>query len=114
MIQHNTRESAIRREEFHAELRAWLDDSLEGTVGDPTAYGGPAWLWVRHGGSTFYLDAESGRDGVRSYLRMVEAEGGDPDWTVVEDADSGVERVGFGPRCEQIPGFLFYRDTRGR
>ena len=35
MLPQNTRESALRREEFHQTLQHWLDESFDNFVGDP-------------------------------------------------------------------------------
>ena len=109
MLQQNTRESAIRRNEFHEALQAWLDESLENCVGDPDSHGGLAWLWVRHGGDRFYLNADSTRAGIRRYMRLVEESGGDPRWTM-EGSTPGIrDRVAVSDRREVIEGFDFYR-----
>jgi hypothetical protein len=109
MLPQNTRESAIRREEFHEILRQWLDESLENSVGDPENHAGKAWLWVRHGGEHFYLNADSSRSGVRQYLHMVDASRGDPVWSTVEGIPGVRERVVVGRTQQIIDGFEFYR-----
>ncbi len=108
MVIQNTRESAVRREEFHTELRHWLNDSFETTIGDPETFGGKPWLWVRHGGDHFYLDADSSRDGVRRYLRIVDEQEGNPDWTMVPVEPGIRERVAIGRERETVIGFFFF------
>jgi len=113
MLPQNTRESALRREEFHETLRNWLDESFDNCVGDPDSHAGPAWLWVRHGGSHFYLDAGSTRAGVRRYLRVVADNGGDVRWFTQSQA--GIPfRVAVGPERQIIEGFAFYQQHRSR
>lgn len=107
-ILQNTRESAVRREEFHRLLKGWLDESLGRSIGDPEGHAGPAWLWVRHGGSRYYLSAHSTREGVRRYLELVEAGGGDPHWTPTDATPEVRERVAVGPEEETVEGFEFY------
>lgn len=109
MVPQNTRESAVRREQFHDALRDWLDESFENTVGDAQAFGGSAWLWVRHGGGHFYLNAESSRAGVRRYLQLVDSEDGNPEWTMSSQDNTDRARVAIGPKQEVIDGFSFYR-----
>jgi hypothetical protein len=114
MLPQNTRESAIRREEFHAVLQTWLDESLDNYVGDPGHHAGPAWLWVRHGGDHFYLNAETTRAGVRRYLRAVTESGGDPAWTMERSIAGVRERVAVGKDRQIIEGFEFYRHVPTR
>lgn len=114
MLQQNTRESAIRREDFHRALRTWLDESLDDRIGDPESHAGNAWLWVRHGGDHYYLNADTTRDGIRRYVRLVADDGGDPDWTM-KDSEEGVrERVAVGRDRRIIDGFEFYRHLPSR
>jgi hypothetical protein len=114
MLEQNTRESAVRREEFHEILRTWLDDSLDDVIGDPDNHAGQAWLWVRHGGDHFYLDGASNRAGVRSYVRLVEKAGGDPEWTIHRAEAGSRDRIAIGRDRTFIEGFDFYRHTPGR
>jgi type V secretory pathway adhesin AidA len=111
MLPQNTRESALRREEFHQTLRTWLDESFDDRVGDSDGHAGPAWLWVRHGGSHFHLNAGSTRTGVRQYLRVVAENGGDAHWST---QDGLLDRVAVGPDRQVIAGFDFYRYAAGR
>jgi hypothetical protein len=114
MLEQNTRESAIRREEFHTLLRTWLDDSLDDVVGDAESHAGGAWLWVRHGGDHFYLSAGTSRAGVRQYIRLVDEAEGDPEWAM-QNAPAGVrDRVAVGRSRQIIDGFEFYRHVPGR
>lgn len=114
MLQQNTRESALRREEFHDALKAWLDDSFDDRAGDPDSHAGMAWLWVRHGGEHYYLRSDSTRDGIRSYLRAVEESRGDPDWRTPSQADDFRDRVSVGRDGRVIDGFEFFRHVPAR
>lgn len=109
MLQQNTRESAVRREQFHELLRHWLDESLEERVGDSDSHAGTAWLWVRHGGDHFYLDAGSTRAGVRQYIHVVDASRGDPAWSTSSTAPDVRSRAAVGRNRQIIEGFDFYR-----
>ncbi len=114
MLPQNTRESAVRREEFHQALKTWLDDSLDDRIGEPESHAGLAWFWVRHGGDHFYLNADSSRTGIRRYLRMVTASAGDPVWSMRTFVPGIRDRVGVGPDAEVIDGFEFYRHVPTR
>jgi hypothetical protein len=114
MLPQNTRESALRREEFHDVLRSWLDDSLDQWVGDPQSHAGMAWIWVRHGGNHFYLNADSSRTGVRQYLHVVQQSSGDPDWSMPQSAAGIRDRVVVGRDHRIIEGFEFYRHVPTR
>jgi hypothetical protein len=114
MIKHNTRESAIRRDEFHEVLRAWLDESFDDQVGDAGNHAGPAWLWVRHGGEHYYLHASSTRSGIREYLRSVAEADREIDWQVPGSGSELRDRVTIGPTGHNIEGFEFYRHVPRR
>jgi hypothetical protein len=114
MLRQNTRESAVRREEFHNVLRAWLDESLEDRVGDSESHAGSAWLWVRHAGDHFYLKADSNRAGIREYIRVVEENRGDPEWSLQNTAPGVRDRVAVGRSRKVIDGFEFYRHLPAR
>ena len=109
MIRQNTRESAIRREEFHRVLQEWLDETFEQHVGDEDVHAGPAWLWVRHGGDHYYLHARSTRAGVREYLRIARSSNGDVQWNDQPDSSSLRARVTVGDDRRTIDGFEFFR-----
>jgi hypothetical protein len=109
MLPQNTRESAIRREEFHQLLQDWLDDSFDNRIGDPESHAGTAWLWVRHGGDHFYLNAGSTRAGIREYVNQVTGSRGDPEWSTPSQEAGVRERVAVGRSRRIIDGFEFYR-----
>ena len=107
-IRQNTRESAVRREEFHSLLRSWLEESFSSNVGDPESHAGPAWLWVRHGGKRYYLRSDSTRAGVARYIQMADESGGDPVWSTVASVPGVRDRVTVGSSGETIQGFEFF------
>ena len=114
MLRQNTRESALRREEFHEVLQAWLDDSFDDCIGDPRSHAGLAWIWVRHAGGHFYLNADSTRIGIRQYLHVVEENHGDPDWALQGSVPGIRDRVAVGDSHQVIEGFEFYRHVPDR
>jgi hypothetical protein len=109
VILHNTRESAIRRDEFHHVLQEWLDETFDTYAGEEDSHAGSAWLWVRHGGDHFYLDAGTTRDGVREYLRAVAGSAGETDWQTHDSGSDLCQRVTVGPQRTIIEGFEFFR-----
>jgi hypothetical protein len=114
MIMQNTRESAIPRDEFHLVLQEWLDETFDQCAGDAENHAGSAWLWVRHGGEHFYLDAAATRDGVREYLRAVSASTGEVEWQPTGSSSELRDRVTVGPARASIEGFEFYRHVPRR
>lgn len=114
MMPQNTRESALRREEFHEVLRHWLDESFDDRTGDPDSHAGQAWLWVRHGGDHFYLSALSTRAGIRHYMNLVDDAGGDPTWSMPHETGEVRDRVAVGRGRHVIDGFEFYRHVPQR
>ena len=114
MFPQNTRESAARREEFHQALQSWLDESFDDRIGDPETHGGLAWFWVRHAGDHFYLNADSTRSGVREYMGIVKANGGDPRWSMRGSTPGIRDRVAVGAKRKIIDGFEFYRHVPAR
>ena len=114
MLMQNTRESAMRREEFHRMLQRWLDESFDGVAGEADHHAGAAWVWVRHGGTHYYLSAASTRAGVRAYLRAVAAANGDPEWSLVASEPGVRDRVAIGADRAIIDGFDFYHHVPER
>jgi hypothetical protein len=114
MMMHNTRESAIRRDEFHRILQEWLDDTFEEHVGEAEHHAGSAWLWVRHGGEHYYLDAAATRSGIREYLRMVSASTGEIPWQTVKSQTGQRDVVNVGTRVTPIEGLELYRHVPRR
>jgi hypothetical protein len=114
MLAQNTRESALRREEFHEALRQWLDETFDNRVGDEDSHAGPAWLWVRHGGACYYLGGTSTRAGVREYLRIVTEAHGDPEWFLTGTVPGVSDRVAVGRDRKVIEGFDFFHHAQRR
>jgi len=108
MIDKNTSAEALSRREFDSELREWLGYSDSPFIGDAERFGGRAWLWVRQLGWRYYLNADTTREGVAEYVRLLD-KAGKLSWSVVPN-EKGVEnKVAFGPDQIVIPGFYLYR-----
>jgi hypothetical protein len=114
MLMRNTRESALRREEFHRVLQDWLDESFDDCIGEDEGHAGSAWLWVRHGGDHFYLHAGCTRTGVREYMRAVIAGAGEVEWQVRDGTSDVRDRVAIGRAGQHIDGFDFFRHVPRR
>jgi hypothetical protein len=109
-VERNTKESALKREEFHERLRAW---QAHADVGDEVA-GGQAharapWVWVKHLGNRYYLHADASYEGVTEYLALVERHGESMRWSVLENERGNLNKAAFGPDQDVIPGFYLYR-----
>lgn len=107
MIRRNTRDTALARPEFHRALADFLQ-SGKATIGD-ASFGQTAWVWVKHQGNRYHLNADSTAAGVAAYLSLVETLGEDLQWSVVENARGRKNRAGFGPDEAVVEGFYLYR-----
>jgi hypothetical protein len=104
------RSQPLTRSNFHAQLRDWYEDAFDGdTVGDATSYGGRPWVWVRHEGSLYSLNADTTHEGAGEYVDLLDAYGDALAWTVAPDARGGGSKVAFGPERRAIPGFHLHR-----
>jgi len=66
-------------------------------------------VWVKQLGWRYYLNADTTRDGVVKYIRLLDEAGGKLSWSVVPN-ERGVEsKVAFGKERIVIPGFYLYR-----
>jgi len=109
MIERNTASEALSRHEFDNELREWLDYSDSAVIGDAEKFGKKAWVWVKQLGWRYYLNADTTRDAVAEYIRLLDEAGGKLSWSVVPN-ERGVEnKVAFGPTQRKIEGFYLYR-----
>ncbi len=103
-----SKDRPIPRAEFEARLSAWLAAAGGGdTVGDTSERGQTAWVYVRDGGSIYYLNADSTHDAVRDYAGLLAVEP-NLEWHVVENAKGRLNKVAFGERKLKLSGFYFY------
>jgi hypothetical protein len=106
MTRITNRNEALTKQQFHEELRQWLENSTEMTIGEPGKSKGRPWVIVLDQDRFFHLDADTTRQAVWSYLHSVEKYGEDLAWTV-RKATRGVRvQVAFGPH--QLTEHEFY------
>lgn len=103
-----SKDRPISRAEFEARLSAWLAVTGGGdTVGDTSKRGQTAWVYVRDGGSIYYLNADSTHYAVRDYAGLLAVE---PklEWHVVANAKGRLNKVAFGKKKLKLREFYFY------
>jgi hypothetical protein len=106
----NEKSTALTREEFHRQLRAWHGGTEEGDeIGGGQAHARTPWIWVKHLGNRYYLHADTSHQGVSAYLELLDRCGEDSAWSVVENARGRVNKAAFGPDRVVVPGFYMYR-----
>ena len=69
----------------------------------------PDWIFVRDGEQTFYLNADTKREGVAKYLALVDTQGDALTWTVVLSRMGGMSAFAYGETRIQIPSFYLYK-----
>ena len=106
-MRRNSRESPLKRPEFHAALGEFLDSGRP-TVGD-AKFGQTAWVCVKHLGNRYYLNSDTSAEGVAAYLELVEAHGQDLKWSAIDNARGRANKAAFGPDQAIVEGFYLYR-----
>jgi hypothetical protein len=96
------------RDDFNARLHDCLLEANEGRIGDPAVPKYTPWVFVRHGGHTYRLNADTKRDAVREYLALVAAHGDGLEWVVVPNQNGRLNAVGFGSDRRRIRGLNLY------
>src|SRR4051812_9415392 len=96
-----SRSRAIDRATFHARLRGWCNLNSEYQIGD-AAFGQTTWLYVTDGGSVYRLNADTKRDGVAEYLKLVDLCGDELAWQVVPNQRGNENAVAFGPEAVRL------------
>lgn len=107
-----SRFEALSRSSFHAQLREWYEGAFDGdTVGDSSSYRGRPWVWVRHEGGLYHLDADTTHEGVGEYVDLLDAYGDGLAWSAAPGARGSGRpgEVAFGPERRTLPGFLLHR-----
>jgi uncharacterized ferritin-like protein (DUF455 family) len=99
---------SISKRAFHSRLRAWLHDTDDEIVGDPDVIGMTAWVHVRDGHSWYRLHADTRREAVADYLRLVDKYGDDIEWSIVANQRGRKNAVAYGPeRVRRVPFYLY-------
>lgn len=100
----------MSREVFHAQLREWFAATAPvDTVGDAKGYKGKPWVWIKHFGNRYHLNADTTYPGVAEYLGLLAEHGEEIRWSVVENVRGARNKVAFGPDQTIISGFYMYR-----
>jgi hypothetical protein len=98
----------LSRSQFDAELARWVAAAgSSDRIGDTSGRGQKAWIHVEADGRVYRLNADSTYFGVRDYLGMLAATPG-LEWHVVENRNGRRNKIAFGERRRQIPGFYLY------
>ena len=104
------RSEPISKAVFHQRLREWVEAGNEKCIGDPDVPGVTPWLMVTEGDHRFRLHADTAREGVVDYLRLVTQFGDTLAWTVVPNQRGHENAVAFGPDAERPRHFYLYLD----
>ena len=109
-MERNTKESALKREQFHEELRDWFQNAAPGDeIAGGAAHPRAPWVWAKHLGNRYYLHADTSYEGVAGYLRLLDMHGEALRWSVIENERGNLNKAAFGPDQEVFSGFYLYR-----
>lgn len=100
----------ISKAQFHDRLARWFRETREELIGEPTAHGRTAWLWVRDGHTLAKLQADTTRAAVAEYLVILRSHPSPLQWHVVPSATGHRTRIAFGPDRVTIRNFHLYAD----
>ena len=103
------RHSPLTRAAFDTSLSAWAAsaEDLE-TVGDASQYGQTPWIYVIDDGHLYFLNADSTKEGVEEYLRVLLREP-ETSWTLVTNNRGRRNKAAFGSDARVIPKLYLYR-----
>jgi hypothetical protein len=87
----------LSKSEFHAQLRAWLAGMEEKFVGDISENSQAVWIHIFDGSYRFGLNADTSRQAVADYLKIVDQCGDDLAWTAIENEPNEMKAVAYGP-----------------
>jgi len=98
---------AVSKARFHALLRDWFEETDDDRIGD-VDFGKSAWLHVFDGETRFRLNADTKRQGIAEYLRLVDRHGDGLKWSVVANRDGKLNAVAYGPDAKRVRRFYLY------
>ena len=108
------RRTVHSKAEFTDVLRAWAENSTQGTAGDVGSYGG---TWVLRlttpDGQTASLNADTKRAAVLAYLDLATADGPDRPWRLLANRSGTFNKLDFAPDGPPIPGWYCYLTPAG-
>jgi hypothetical protein len=102
------RDQAISKEQFHSRLRDWLDNTDDNVIGPEGVDGRTAWIHVHDGSTVFVLHADTKREAVTFYLRLVEQHGGALAWKIAPSQRGKMTTVVYGPEKVRHRPFYLY------
>jgi hypothetical protein len=102
------REGAVTKRQFHASLRTWLEATTDARIGPEEIRGQTAWVHVRDGSTMFALNADTKRESVAEYLKLVEAHGDDIAWEITASQRGNMTAVVYGPTKVRLKPFYLY------
>jgi hypothetical protein len=105
------RERPLTKGVFHQRLKEWLQNTDEETIGSEGVDGRTSWIHVRDGLQLFVLHADTSREAVEWYLRVVEEEGDSLQWEIAASQRGKMTAVVFGPRRLRRTSLYLYAAT---
>jgi antitoxin (DNA-binding transcriptional repressor) of toxin-antitoxin stability system len=102
------RRNPVSKAEFHRRLQNWFELSDEGIIGDPDADGRTAWVWVQDGSLLAKLHADTPREAVEAYLRVLRSHGEPLKWSVAASQRGTPSKLAFGPEGTVLSSFYMY------
>jgi hypothetical protein len=100
------RSGAIRKEVFHRRLREWYESTPEDIIGTASRFKGEPWIFIRDGSRMFNFHADTARDAVAEYLRLLDQFGDSIDWSPAMSERGKMTAVAYGR--EQVRHTSFY------
>ena len=102
------RPHALSKTEFHSRLREWLNSTDDAIIGPEGLHGQTVWIYVHDGPNMFGLHADTKREAVDAYLRIVAQQGNDLQWEVAESQRGNPTAVVYGPNKHRHKPFYLY------
>lgn len=98
----------LSRLELHQRLRQWFVTTSDAQIGSEDVQDRTSWVCVEYGSDVFRLHADTKREAVEEYLRLVQQYGEEIQWTVVPNQRGNENAVAYGPHQVRITSFYLY------
>lgn len=102
------RDQALNKSDFHSLLSDWLHNSNDETVGPKATYGRRPWIYVRDGFRVFMLNADTKREAVGQYLKLLRQHNDDLRWEITASQQNKMTAVAYGPERRRLKPFYLY------
>jgi hypothetical protein len=99
----------INKSELNQCLWDWYENTDEETIGDIGNYGGSVLLRIIAGLSSYNLNADTKREGVKEYLDLLN-DNQNLEWSIVLNQKGNLNKVAFGEEDAIIEGFYLYKN----